>query len=291
MANPIPRLMAFVALVAFGALAHGQDVPERGVLFECRQPGVAPSHLMGTMHSSDPRVLTLADTAAAPLARARLLVLEVVPDAAAMAETLTASFLPAGESLEKILEPALMTEVLAVAERRGLPRSAVVRMKPWALATSLSLPAGETGLFLDLRLYHLAQEAGQTVVGVETAAEQLALFESLSMDSQIALLAHAVRFQDTLPTHFEAMVQAYLDGDLPALQRLGEDEQAELAPQLQAWFRERLIDARNALMLERLRPTFAEGGAFVAVGALHLPGPNGLLAGLHEIGCAWKLLR
>jgi len=37
-------------------------------------------------------------------------------------------------------------------------------------------------------------------------------------------------------------------------------------------------------MAERMRPQLAEGGRFIAVGALHLPGPRGLLQRLLDQG-------
>jgi uncharacterized protein YbaP (TraB family) len=45
-----------------------------------------------------------------------------------------------------------------------------------------------------------------------------------------------------------------------------------------------LIDDRNARMAQRLRPWLRHGGAFIAVGALHLPGEHGLLAVLSAQG-------
>ena len=37
-------------------------------------------------------------------------------------------------------------------------------------------------------------------------------------------------------------------------------------------------------MLDRLAQHLASGGVFVAVGALHLPGPTGLLEGVTRLG-------
>jgi uncharacterized protein YbaP (TraB family) len=39
----------------------------------------------------------------------------------------------------------------------------------------------------------------------------------------------------------------------------------------------RLVDARNRVMVARMQPRLAEGNAFVAVGAAHLPGEKGIL--------------
>ena len=49
-------------------------------------------------------------------------------------------------------------------------------------------------------------------------------------------------------------------------------------------FLRRFSDARNAVMVERMAPREAEGGALIAVGALHLPGEAGLLSLLAQRG-------
>ena len=278
---------AVLVLVSLPAV----PAPQQGILFECRMPNVAPSYLMGTMHSSDPRVLAVAADAEGRLQGSQRLVLEMVPDGLSMSAIMLAGLLPLGDGLDALLEPALVDEVLRVAAARGLPREAVLRMKPWALATSLSLPPGETGLFLDLRLYHLAQERGLEILGLETAEEQLALFDDLDMRDQVALLEQAVKIQAQLPMQFDEMVDAYLAGDLQALERLSREQQHELGPRLGEWFERDLLDARNARMADRLAPVLRRGGAFVAVGALHLPGDAGLLVRLEAMGCALLALR
>jgi uncharacterized protein YbaP (TraB family) len=283
------RISLFAVLALMPAFAA--SAPQRGILYECRMPSLAPSYLMGTMHSSDPRVLALVADAAGRLQNSQRLVLEMVPDGLSMTAIMLAGMLPRGEALDTLLEPGLVDEVLQVAGERGLPREVVLRMKPWALATSLSLPPGETGLFLDLRLYHLAQEKGLEILGLETAAEQLALFDHLPAPDQVALLEQAVKMQPALPLQFDEMVAAYVAGDLRALERLSGQQQHELGPRLGAWFQQELVDARNRRMAERLGPILARGGAFVAVGALHLPGDTGLLARLEAAGCALSALR
>ena len=46
----------------------------------------------------------------------------------------------------------------------------------------------------------------------------------------------------------------------------------------------KLIDERNATMVRRMQPRLREGGALIAVGAMHLPGERGLLRLLLDRG-------
>ncbi len=48
--------------------------------------------------------------------------------------------------------------------------------------------------------------------------------------------------------------------------------------------RDALIDQRNLHMLNRMIPKLKKGRSFIAVGALHLPGKNGLLNLLRQKG-------
>ena len=45
-----------------------------------------------------------------------------------------------------------------------------------------------------------------------------------------------------------------------------------------------MITGRNKVMVEHAAPILAKGNAFIAVGALHLPGPEGLVEQLRKAG-------
>ena len=49
-------------------------------------------------------------------------------------------------------------------------------------------------------------------------------------------------------------------------------------------FTSQVVVNRNRRMLERMQPRLREGNAFIAVGALHLPGKDGLLTLLRNKG-------
>ncbi|UCE88321.1 MAG: TraB/GumN family protein [Pseudomonadota bacterium] len=61
-------------------------------------------------------------------------------------------------------------------------------------------------------------------------------------------------------------------------------------PEIAELFTRRFIVERNRLMLERMQPRLREGNAFIAVGALHLPGEQGLLRLLERRGYRVKAI-
>jgi uncharacterized protein YbaP (TraB family) len=262
-----------------------------GVLFECQLAGRPPSYLLGTMHTGDPRVMAVADAVHEPLRKARRLVLEMVPDGPAMLAATLAALLPRGQTLDELLEADLYEAVLAAMSERGVLPEVTRRMQPWAVAVELSLPPGDRGLFLDLHLYQLAEEQGLEVVGLESVDEQLAVFGGLPLAQQVALLRQAIKNLPGLPQQYQAMVNAYLTGDLQGLQRLAEVQQHALDDDLAHWFDHAVVHERNRRMAERLRPWLEEGGAVVAVGALHLVGDTGLLRAARRTGCRLRALR
>jgi hypothetical protein len=148
----------------------------------------------------------------------------------------------------------------------------------------LSQPQGGSGEFMDMRLYRLALAAGKPVFGLETADEQLAVFEEMPLADQVALLKATLDQADDLPRMAEHLVDTYLTGDLTAIAALADDYMNKNGSALEARFMRRLNDERNARMVERMIPQIEEGDAFIAVGALHLAGASGLILQLSKRG-------
>ena len=106
---------------------------------------------------------------------------------------------------------------------------------------------------------------------------------STSPVSVLLLRAVLERFSER-NDYFERMFQFYLEGDLEGLLRFSNETDDSLPMQLQRKIERRLLIDRNRHMAETLAPLLAEGGTFVAVGALHLPGRDGLLRILDRAG-------
>jgi uncharacterized protein YbaP (TraB family) len=288
-AHRLFRPFCWLAWLSLFAPLAGQSVADegvdRGLLFRVQAAGSGgPSWLFGTIHSEDARVLALPELVQQSLGRARAFAMEVVPDADAMAQSTAAMRYHDGQTLSDLLPAELYAESISALAERGLPEAVVRSFKPWAVMLLISMPEAKTGQFLDMKLYQQALSEGLPVVGLESMDEQLAVFERLSLADQVALLRETLAVRADLPDLFSALVDAYIARDLPALTALGNSYLHGADPAVAARFEQLLLHARNERMAERVLPLIERGGYFVAVGALHLPGPGGLLERLRAAG-------
>jgi len=257
------------------AVVHG-----RGLLWRVTGADAGESYVLGTMHIAEPRVLQLVDVIQQQFAASPLFAMEVVLDETAMLKLGTAMFYSDGRRLSQVVGDSLFASVARHLGEYGVPPTLAENMKPWAAFTTLSMPVGASGAPLDLQLMATARQAGKEVVGLETVDEQLAVFEAVPENDQVAMLREVACHYETFQQELDEMVDAYVARDLAALVEQSEryDSEGKQA------FMDKLLYERNARMAERMVPLLAVGHAFVAVGALHLPGERGVLRLLEQRG-------
>ncbi|HYM48673.1 MAG TPA: TraB/GumN family protein [Burkholderiaceae bacterium] len=261
-----------------------------GLLWKLERPdrnaAHKPSYLFGTIHVSDPRVINLPAPVRKVFDGARSFTMELVRDDTGTAQlTKTMHFKKDGRTLRDMIGTERYAEVERAFDEYGLTLTDLNRKKPWAVAMLLSVPR-QTGIALDLQLQLDAILQRKPVHGLETMQEQLAVFNGLPMNDQIALVDHALRTRQEADAQIEAMLQAYLARDLAGIMTLTDSVGLE-DQRLQATIVERLMSRRNLRMFERIRPRLVEGNAFIAVGVAHLSGDNGLLPLLERAG--WRV--
>lgn len=284
------RRLSVVLLLFLFPVSNALPVQERadyfdtGLLFKVDKEGGDPSFLFGTMHSEDPRVTRLPQAVRQAFDDAEQFAMEVLMDEATLMESMAALLLTDGRDLEDIIGPGLYREAMEAAGELGYPVTACRRFKPWALVTLLSIPAPSSGDYLDIILYQRALEQGKQMIGLETVQEQLAPFDSLSDEEQTLLLRATLESLDELPALYEELLSAYVRRDLAALVELNNTHLDASDSELGRRLNKGVIEDRNQRMAQRLLPVLKEGSAFVAVGALHLPGKDGVLHLLERQG-------
>jgi uncharacterized protein len=252
---------------AAGAVPYGQ-----GLLWRVDGTDVPPSHVFGTAHSKDPRITRLAKPVAAAFEAATSLAIEIVHTPEVDSAIGRAMKIPGG-NVERLVGPERFGQIRAAGTRYGSQPEALRQLKPWALYLLFSLPPAEirdSKPALDFVLQQSAEARGIPVYGLESVQEQLAMFDDLALDRQVALLDAALAENWRIDCWWQALKEVYLARELGSYTLLTEQRTAIEDDVYR-------IAERNSRMVERMTDRLAEGGAFVAVGALHLPGDRGIL--------------
>lgn len=292
-ARTLPLLLLFALCWSDAVLARAVDRPfGQGVLWKVEGPesDVAPNYVFGTVHVTDRRVLNLPMEVRKAFAHARVALFEIKQRGSDAALYRDVMMLEDGQSLSDYLNGDQLRRLSKAAELYGFEEYVLHRFKPWALYTMFSVPPSEaarakTGKkVLDNSLQTRARDFGMPVYGLETLEEQLALLNGSSDQEQAAYLDSVLRQLDEVEVGFEALLQLYLARDIDGIFDLAIASMD--AADTDAWdsFQEAFLDRRNILMVDRMQEHLQEGGAFVAIGALHLPGEQGVLNLLQSKG-------
>jgi uncharacterized protein YbaP (TraB family) len=262
------------------------EAVQGGLLWRISRSGLTPSYLLGTIHSADPRVLNLRPAVQQALDRSDRFIMEMQMEADALLSMGVNMMLTDGSTLETLIGQDLYRQVLRAMADYGFPEMMVGNLKPWAVMALLSMPKPTGEQVLDMVLYQQAKTAGKPTAGLETAQEQLAVFEGLSIPDQIALLKMTLAQLPELPRMFERLIQAYTADDLQQIASLAAEYNSHAQAGAGQRFMVQLNDSRNRRMAERMAPYLQQGNSFIAVGALHLTGQAGLIRLLQQRGYA-----
>jgi uncharacterized protein len=276
------------ALSAIGLPAFAKtDRYDRGLLWRVEKPGVAPSHVYGTIHVADARLAELPTSVRSSFGAARSLMLEFVPDAYTRERFLEAAMFLDKQTLADKIGAEDFERAVEVLGTAGLTREVVSKLKPWGVLLNLRHPQRTAhGTPLDDRLLEMARARRMPLSQIEGVEEQIFTFDEFPMESQVALLKHSLAHRDELLELAERTLDAYLERDLAAIWRLRERFVArhpQIAPH-QAVMTKRVVHDRSVVMAFRMQRELRRGGAFVALGALHLYGERGVLALLEQDG-------
>ena len=244
-------------------------------------------YLFGTIHALPEGVEWRTPLLDRTMAEAAELVLELPEtDPSAAAQTMMRAAIADG--LPPILErvPAERREILReLIAGSGIPIQAFDRMKTWAAGMVLTMinfqqmgVTGERGVESGLQAQWRAP--GRTVIGLETAEQQLGFFDQLSEESQRAFLTATTEDPAEARRQFEEMLAAWRSGDVEAIARTFNAEET-----MTRELREMLLTRRNARWADWLKARMERPGiVFVAVGAGHLAGRGSVQEMLAERG-------
>lgn len=247
-----------------------------------------PSFLYGTMHTKDARVFAFGDSVMPAFNSTAAYAMELDVEEVVSPALLGKLMMGGRHSIQKMMPAAEYHRLdsLFKIQSKGLsvklfdnlsPMLLLMMLETQALGLSDSSISGNEEA-LDVYFFKEARKQHKKRIGIETIEEQMQAINSLSYKEQAAMLTEALQEKQRGTAASPALLQHYTNQQLDSLLLLNE---AEAMPPK---FYKALITDRNARMAQRMEAIIRQQSTFIAVGALHLPGSDGVIARLRQKG-------
>ncbi|MGC2220809.1 MAG: TraB/GumN family protein [Pseudolabrys sp.] len=285
------------APAAYAAIetAAGAMPFRHGKLFRLSRPGSEPSYLFATLHLSDPRVTGFSPRLTATLTNSKIVVLETVETGDVLRRAVRndpaawrrATLARENHRADNLLSKTDFKQLESLAARRGFLKSVAREFNASTLALLLDLSActvrlpGTRPPYLDQLIANIARENKIETVGLESMIEQIEILNGLPRETERDLLIAVLRRAERSEDFVETQIVRYAEGDIGGLLtwlQSAEPVRGVAQAQIPLAFVDRLVTLRNHRMRDRALAFLTRGGAFIAVGAVHLPGKEGLLS-------------
>ena len=231
-------------------------------------------YMFGTVHILKPGMGWFDEAVKDAFDKSDRLVLEMVEPGAGEAQQLFAKYGldKSGKPLTSKMtgeEKAIYTKAM---EKVGLPAAAFEPFDSWAAAVTMQVMGLQKGGYdtnsgVETQLTAAAKASKKPISGVETMESQLAIFDTLSQETQVKFLIEAAKVVDDMTTSMDAMVALWAKPDPDGLAKVMNDGLTD--PKLYA----ALLTNRNANWAAWINKQMEKPGTtFMAVGAGHLSG-------------------
>ena len=269
----------FAAALALSGCGREAQPDPSPALWEVTGPDGARGYVFGTVHALPDGLEWKTPSIDAAVKKSGSLVLEIddpADEGAARATFARLANTPGQPPLEARVDRDLRDELRAALAETRLPPGQFAALEDWAAALTLSFaleardgydPANGADRAL------LAAAGKRPVVGLETLAGQLRLFDALAPREQRALL-EAVVAEAGDENASRRLVDAWASGDVSTI-----DREAHEGMMANPRLRDALLVARNRAWVKQVAGMLRAGKRpFVAVGAAHVVGVDGLPA-------------
>ncbi|MGP1276193.1 MAG: TraB/GumN family protein [Caulobacterales bacterium] len=287
--------LCFLAGVGLASLerTHAQDyagLEASPALWTVEADG-ATVHLFGTFHLLPDALDWRSDVVDAAFAESGTVWFEadvLSPEAQAQMQALVPQLglNQPGVTLSSLLGADTYAALEAMTAELGIPAGNLEPVQPWLAGVTLGAlqlqslgfnPASGVEAVLTAR----ANGEGKAIDYLETAEGQLRMLSGLSMDTQIEWLRVSLEDMSDLESEMDRMVRAWATGDADTLDTMVNGSIRDASAELY----DALMVNRNRDWVPQIEAMIASGGThFVAVGAGHLPGEEGVVALLRAEG-------
>ena len=190
-----------------------------------------------------------------------------------------------GTTINNVLQPDTYKALAIHLSSRQIPMQAFASHKPTLLAISLTFieleAMGYTSEGVDMFFANMAKVEGKEQGWLETPDEQLSFLAKLGGDDPNAIIEYTLKDIKKMPEMFAELHSTWLTGDMQGMAEVGITPFQDEYPII---YQDLLVTRNNNWLpkiVDMLNDTPTE---FILVGALHLSGPDSVLAKLEAKG-------
>lgn len=242
-----------------------------------------PSYLYGTIHAIPQDDYFLGKKVSEKIKKAGTIVMEIDMkdmDIVALAQL---SVLENEKTIKDYMSDSdytILTQFMA--DTIGIPAKTFERtygrLKPFYLEQLIFFNyLGQNKESYERNFKDMAEDHNLPVVGLETYEQQLKMLEDIPMEDQLKSMVKTIKNYTQETQKMDQMVRYYTAQNTTALAAIFEEEE-------NAYVKDNLLDKRNKAWISRLSQLMQEKNCFIAVGAGHLGGKNGLVQLLRDAG-------
>jgi uncharacterized protein YbaP (TraB family) len=278
------KIRIFILLSLFLTFCIGAN--ENAIFWELKSPEGKQIFIFGSIHVDDNRVVDFSDSVNNAMQKSDLFV----------SETNNVSNLKVLEGLgseyNKYLSDKDFQKISELSDFHSIETDFAIKLKPWLLGFIFSSPRAMNPFSQDNLLKVAASNYGLASKGLETVDEHYSVLDSLTPKDQFQILKNVLNLSDAdKEKNYELFIKTYLTFNLKNILNIDEEITRSIIPE-KAWFsvKNELIHKRNKLFFNRLLILAKKNVLFVAVGASHLAGDDGLLQQFFQAGFKKKSL-
>ncbi len=241
------------------------------------------SYLFGTMHLIEKEYFVFPKNLEKIVSKTDQLVMEIagIPS---QEESMKYAFLNEGSFFDFFTKEETDTILAWVNSNLGFKeemfKAAFSKMKPFVMV-QLAITKqyiGKTKSY-ETTFQSLAEKNKLPIKGLETIEFQMSLFDNLTKEEQAEMVMESIRDSKKSDLQLKKMQQVYSRQNIDSLYMLVQEENGLLTKKQDIF----LAD-RNVRWIPQIQKLLSEKKCFIAVGAGHLGGPNGIIRLLQKEG-------
>jgi len=271
------KLVVFVVVIAVTFQCTAQQ--QNSLLWEVSGNGLTKkSYIFGTIHLIKKQDFFITDIMKQSLEKCQSFVTEIDMNISLLQQVELAKkmYLPEGKTLRDYITADEYSDFSNyIIDSLGIKKSKLekyIRLKPFYISSIIAKQMAGKVKAYEQELYKIAKNKGIPSDGLETIEFQLSLVDATPLDEQAKSLVSEVKSYKKTEQMFNDMIDAYKAQDLSKLYSFVIN-----SPDSGSEFNENFIYKRNQKWIPLIEEKIKDHSCFIAVGAAHLAGENGIL--------------